>query len=96
MLDEAYRNKVRDAAWTAIFEASVVTGPDGTEAAMIKSDEIIDAMLWIIALTTASLAPTPDAVRARSSQMARRMRELTRSMRREAVSLFDVRPPAPH
>jgi hypothetical protein len=94
-LDEVYRDKIRDVAWQAIFEASIVTGPDGTKAAMIKSDEIVDAMLWIIAITTAPLAPTPDALRAHSSRAAKRMRALTRSMRKEALDLFEVRPAAP-
>jgi hypothetical protein len=94
-LDEEYRDKIRDLTWQTIFEASLVTGPDGTKAAMIKSDEIIDAMLWIIAITTAPLAPTPDALRAHSSRAAKRMRALTRAMRRDATSLFEVRPAAP-
>jgi hypothetical protein len=98
-LDEQYRDKIQAAAWTAIIEASMTTGPEGTRAAVLKSGEIIEALLWIQAtvLTTSPEAAAPDRLRAFSSKMARRLRALTRSLRREgAASAFDVRPAAPH
>jgi hypothetical protein len=47
MIDDAYRDKIRNAAWLAIVEASMTTGPDGTKVAVLKSGEIIEALLWL-------------------------------------------------
>jgi hypothetical protein len=99
MIDDAYRDKIRNAAWLAIVEASMTTGPDGTKVAVLKSGEIIEALLWLQAtmLTTTPGTSTSDGLRHCSGQIAKRLRALTRDMRREgAALLFDVMPTTSH
>jgi hypothetical protein len=98
-LDEQYRDKIRNAVWLAIVQASMTAGPDGTKVAVLKSGEVLDALTWLQAtvMTTVPQASTPDGLRACTSKMAKRLRQLTRGLRRDgAALLFDVWPAAPN
>jgi hypothetical protein len=78
-----------------VIESTTITGPDGTKAAMLKSAEVLDALLWIAGclMTGVPQASTPDG-----RLQLEDFRELTRAQRRAGVAaVFDIiRPTAPH
>jgi hypothetical protein len=98
-LNDVYRDKLRTAIWCAIVEASTETGPDGRRIAIVRSSEALDATVWVQAtlLTTLTQAQTSDGLRAFSGKMEKRLRALTRALRRDGIaSLFDILPDVQH
>lgn len=73
--DRAYRDRIRDAVWKAIVEASrdSVSG-----VAPLRNYEIYDALLQIQAMILASSkeAGSPTQLRARGIEFAKRLRRL--------------------
>lgn len=73
--DWAYRDRIRDAVWQAILEAS---RDSATNLAPLRNYEIYDALLQLQAIILASSkqAGSPSEMRAIAAQFAKRLRRL--------------------
>lgn len=92
VFDRAYRDRVRDAVWTAIVEAS---HDPATDLSPLRNYEIYDALLQIQAMILASSkeSGSPTKMRTIGNEFAKRLRRLVAEFKktydREGVP-FDI------
>jgi stress response protein SCP2 len=81
VFDRAYRDRVREAVWEAIIEAS---RDPMTSIAPLRNYEIYDALLQLQAMILASSkqANSPTKMRAIGDQFAKRLRRLVAEFKR--------------
>ena len=81
VFDRAYRDRVREAVWEAIIEAS---RDSTTSIAPLRNYEIYDALLQLQAMILASSkqANSPTKMRAIGDQFAKRLRRLVAEFKR--------------
>jgi hypothetical protein len=80
VFDKAYCDRIRDAVWTAVVEAS---RDPNTNVAALRNYEIYDALLQLQAMILASSKETssPTRVRETSLEFAKRLRRLIAAFR---------------
>jgi hypothetical protein len=76
MIDKAYQERFTEGLMTLIIQTSIIEQPDQPRTAMIRAYELIDSMLSMIAVLSATSAETssPTRTRALCDEMARKLR----------------------
>jgi signal recognition particle receptor subunit beta len=86
-IDRAYQARFTEALMEAIMTVSIVEEPGQPRAAFVRSGEVIDSMLSMIALlsSTSLETKTPAKTRALCDQLARKLQRLIATAQRSPV-----------
>jgi hypothetical protein len=91
--DNAYKHRMAEVITKAIFEAAIVEH-DGVRTSVLRSGELVDAMIMVQALliSTSPAASVPGRLRTWCERYAKRMGTMVREMQAnpQAREMFEV------